>query len=44
LVPEQPSGKLTLASGNADTVMGGLACREISPVTWPVVGEATTGS
>ena len=21
--------------------MGGLACREISPVTWPVVGEAT---
>jgi diaminopropionate ammonia-lyase len=35
------SGKPTLASGNADTVMGGLACREISPVTWPVVGEAT---
>jgi diaminopropionate ammonia-lyase len=34
-------GKPTLASGNADTVMGGLACREISPVTWPVVGEAT---
>jgi diaminopropionate ammonia-lyase len=20
--------------------MGGLACREISPVTWPIVGEA----
>jgi diaminopropionate ammonia-lyase len=35
------AGKPTLASGNADTVMGGLACREISPVTWPVVGEAT---
>jgi diaminopropionate ammonia-lyase len=34
-------GKPALASGNADTVMGGLACREISPVTWPVVGEAT---
>ena len=33
------SGKPALASGNADTVMGGLACREISPVTWPVVGE-----
>ena len=31
----------TLASGNADTVMGGLACREISAVTWPVVGLAT---
>ncbi len=35
------AGKPTLASGNADTVMGGLACREISPLTWPVVGEAT---
>ncbi|MBY0320448.1 MAG: diaminopropionate ammonia-lyase [Reyranella sp.] len=35
------AGKPTLASGNADTVMGGLACREISPITWPVVGEAT---
>ena len=34
------AGKPALASGNADTVMGGLACREISPVTWPVVGEA----
>jgi diaminopropionate ammonia-lyase len=33
-------GKPALASGNADTVMGGLACREISPVTWPVVGLA----
>jgi diaminopropionate ammonia-lyase len=35
------AGKSALASGNADTVMGGLACREISPVTWPVVGLAT---
>ena len=35
------AGKPALASGNADTVMGGLACREISPVTWPVVGEGT---
>ena len=35
------AGKPALASGNADTVMGGLACREISPVTWPVVGQAT---
>jgi diaminopropionate ammonia-lyase len=35
------AGKPTLASGNADTAMGGLACREISPVTWPVVGEVT---
>jgi diaminopropionate ammonia-lyase len=35
------AGKPTLASGNADTAMGGLACREISPVTWPVVGLAT---
>lgn len=34
------AGKPTLASGKADTVMGGLACREISPVTWPIVGEA----
>lgn len=33
------AGKPALASGNADTVMGGLACREISPVTWPVIGE-----
>jgi diaminopropionate ammonia-lyase family len=32
------AGKPTLASGNADTVMGGLACREISPLTWPVIG------
>jgi diaminopropionate ammonia-lyase len=32
------AGRPTLASGNADTVMGGLACREISPLTWPVVG------
>ncbi len=35
------AGKPAPASGNADTVMGGLACREISPVTWPIVGEAT---
>jgi diaminopropionate ammonia-lyase len=35
------AGKPKLASGNADTVMGGLACREISAVTWPVVGLAT---
>jgi diaminopropionate ammonia-lyase len=35
------AGKPALASGNADTAMGGLACREISPVTWPVVGLAT---
>ena len=35
------AGKPALASGNADTVMGGLACREISAVTWPVVGLAT---
>ena len=35
------AGKAAPASGDADTVMGGLACREISPVTWPIVGEAT---
>jgi diaminopropionate ammonia-lyase len=35
------AGQPTLASGSADTAMGGLACREISPVTWPVVGLAT---
>lgn len=35
------AGKPAPASGTADTVMGGLACREISPVTWPVVGQAT---
>src|SRR3954453_23887312 len=35
------AGKPVLASGNADTAMGGLACREVSPVTWPVVGLAT---
>lgn len=34
------AGKPALASGNADTAMGGLACREISPVTWPVIGLA----
>jgi diaminopropionate ammonia-lyase family len=32
------AGKIALASGDADTAMGGLACREISPVTWPIVG------
>ncbi|MBV8188473.1 MAG: diaminopropionate ammonia-lyase [Alphaproteobacteria bacterium] len=31
-------GKPAPASGDAETVMGGLACREISPVTWPIVG------
>ena len=35
------AGKPALASGDANTMMGGLACREISPVTWPVVGLAT---
>jgi len=35
------AGKPAPANGNADTVMGGLACREISPVTWPIVGQAT---
>ena len=34
------AGKAAPASGNADTAMGGLACREISPVTWPVIGLA----
>jgi diaminopropionate ammonia-lyase len=34
------AGKPALASGNADTAMGGLACREISPVTWPIIGVA----
>jgi diaminopropionate ammonia-lyase len=34
------AGKPALASGNAETVMGGLACREISPLVWPVIGEA----
>jgi diaminopropionate ammonia-lyase len=32
------AGKPALASGNAETAMGGLACREISPITWPVIG------
>lgn len=32
------AGKPVPASGDADTVMGGLACREISPITWPVIG------
>jgi diaminopropionate ammonia-lyase len=35
------AGRPAQASGDADTVMGGLACREISPVTWPIVGEGT---
>jgi diaminopropionate ammonia-lyase len=34
-------GRPVLASGDANTVMGGLACREISPVTWPVLGLGT---
>ena len=34
-------GRPTLASGAADTAMGGLACREISPLTWPVLGFGT---
>jgi diaminopropionate ammonia-lyase len=33
------AGQPALASGDAVTVMGGLACREISPMTWPVIGE-----
>ena len=32
------AGRVTPASGDADTIMGGLACREISPITWPVIG------
>jgi len=32
-------GHPALASGDATTVMGGLACREISPMTWPIIGE-----
>ena len=32
------AGKPALASGDAATAMGGLACREISPLTWPVLG------
>ncbi|MBS0538228.1 MAG: diaminopropionate ammonia-lyase [Proteobacteria bacterium] len=35
------AGRPAGASGAADTVMGGLACREISPVTWPVLGLGT---
>jgi diaminopropionate ammonia-lyase len=34
-------GKPSPASGDAETAMGGLACREISPLTWPVVGLGT---
>jgi diaminopropionate ammonia-lyase len=33
------AGQPAPASGDATTVMGGLACREISPLTWPVIGE-----
>lgn len=36
-------GRPALASGDATTVMGGLACREISPMTWPVIGEGADG-
>lgn len=32
-------GSAALASGDATTSMGGLACREISPLTWPILGE-----
>ncbi|HKU96038.1 MAG TPA: diaminopropionate ammonia-lyase [Vineibacter sp.] len=35
------AGRPALASGDATTAMGGLACREISPMTWPVVGDGT---
>ena len=35
------AGKPALASGDAETAMGGLACREISPLTWPVLGLGT---
>jgi diaminopropionate ammonia-lyase len=35
------AGRPAPASGAADTTMGGLACREISPVTWPVLGPGT---
>jgi diaminopropionate ammonia-lyase len=35
------AGRPALASGTADTAMGGLACREISPLTWPVLGLGT---
>jgi diaminopropionate ammonia-lyase len=35
------AGRPVLASGAADTVMGGLACREISPLTWPILGVGT---
>jgi diaminopropionate ammonia-lyase len=35
------AGRPALASGAADTAMGGLACREISPLTWPVLGIGT---
>lgn len=34
-------GRPALASGDASTSMGGLACREISPLTWPIVGLGT---
>jgi diaminopropionate ammonia-lyase len=33
------AGRPTPASGDAATVMGGLACREISPMTWPIIGD-----
>ncbi|MBV9834476.1 MAG: diaminopropionate ammonia-lyase [Alphaproteobacteria bacterium] len=31
-------GEPALASGDATTSMGGLACREISPLTWSILG------
>ena len=33
------AGQPALARGPVATAMGGLACREISPLAWPVVGE-----
>lgn len=35
------AGQPALASGDANTAMGGLACREISPATWPILGVGT---
>jgi len=34
-------GKPALASGDATTSMGGLACREISTLTWPILAPGT---
>jgi diaminopropionate ammonia-lyase len=35
------AGKPALSHKLVDTAMGGLACREISPITWPVLGDGT---